>query len=154
MSRVQQLPSDQSAVLSLLLRQRKTYAQVASMLAIEESAVRDRAYQAIGALGASEGTSLLHTQRQEIGDYLLGQRDSLSHSTRTYLEGLANTRAWAVEVRSQLQEISPDLLPQIPGDEHSAPAQPEPYVSTSIATHRPPRSPDAAARCCSLALWS
>lgn len=116
----QQLPSDQTAVLSLLLRQRKTYAQVAGMLAIEERAVRDRAYDAVVALGAQEGTSLLHTQRQEIGDYLLGQRDSLSHSTRSYLESLAGARLWAEEVRSQLQQFSATELPLLPGQQAAA----------------------------------
>jgi hypothetical protein len=125
MSRLQQLPSDQSAVLSLLLRQRKTYSQVAGMLDIMESAVRDRAYQAIATLGAQEGTSLLRTHRQEIGDYLLGQRESLSHSTRTYLRTLPTALSWANEVRSQLQEIAPEPLPQFPANEVAPPVAPE-----------------------------
>jgi Sigma-70, region 4 len=131
MSRLQQLPSDQSAVLSLLLRQRKTYAQVAGMLGIRESAVQNRAYEAILALGADEGTSLLRTHRQEIGDYLLGQRDSLSRSTRTYLRTLPNGQIWANEVRAQLQEISSEELPPIPSDEPVPAAAPE-YAPTRL----------------------
>lgn len=133
MSRLQQLPSDQSAVLSLLLRQRKTYAQVAGMLGIRESAVQTRAYEAIATLGADEGTSLLRTHRQEIGDYLLGQRDSLSHSTRTYLRTLPNGRIWANEVRSQLQEIAPERLPQIPSDDPAPPPVPE-YAAARVTS--------------------
>jgi hypothetical protein len=136
MSRLQLLPSDQSAVLSLLLRQRKTYAQVAGMLGIRESAVQTRAYEAIATLGADEGTSLLRTHRQEIGDYLLGQRDSLSHSTRTYLRTLPNGRIWANEVRAQLQEIAPETLPQIPSDE-SAPPPAVPEYAAARVTPQP-----------------
>jgi hypothetical protein len=140
MSRLQQLPSDQSAVLSLLLRQRKTYAQVAGMLRIRESAVRDRAHEAIAALGAEETTSLLRTHRQEIGDYLLGQCESLSHGTRTYLRTLPGGRTWANEVRAQLQEISPQTLPQIPSDEPAPRAGPE-HAATRVA-----QEPQAASR--------
>ncbi len=44
------LPPDQRAVLSLVLERGKSYAEVAKMLAIPESAVRDRAHAALDAL--------------------------------------------------------------------------------------------------------
>ncbi len=44
------LPPDQRAVLSLLLERGRTYAEVADMLAIPESAVRERAHAALDAL--------------------------------------------------------------------------------------------------------
>lgn len=50
MTELDRLPPDQRAVLSLLLERGKTYAEVAEMLAIPQSAVRDRAHGALDAL--------------------------------------------------------------------------------------------------------
>src|SRR5271167_2428659 len=94
MSRLDDLPPDQRATLSLLLGQRKSYAEVAGLLRIQESAVRDRARSALAALaaGASVGQrapELTAARREEIGDYLLGQQSSAAArlATRAYLDG-------------------------------------------------------------------
>lgn len=50
MSDLDRLPPDQRAVLSLVLERGKSYGEVAEMLAIPESAVRDRAHSALDAL--------------------------------------------------------------------------------------------------------
>jgi hypothetical protein len=50
MSRLDDLPPDQRAVLLLLVQQGKSHAEIADMLAIPESAVRDRAHAALDAL--------------------------------------------------------------------------------------------------------
>jgi hypothetical protein len=55
MSDLDQLPPDQSAVLSLVLDRGKSYAEVATLLAIPESAVRDRAHAALDALARATG---------------------------------------------------------------------------------------------------
>jgi hypothetical protein len=52
MSRFDDLPPDLRATLSLLLDRGKSYAEIADMLAIPESAVRDRAHAALDALSA------------------------------------------------------------------------------------------------------
>ncbi len=57
MSQLDRLPPDQRAVLSLVLERGRSYAQVADMLAIPESAVRDRAHAALDALAAQAGNS-------------------------------------------------------------------------------------------------
>lgn len=60
MTDLDRLPPDQRAVLSLVLDRGKTYGEVAEMLAIPESAVRDRAHAALDALAndpASPGGS-------------------------------------------------------------------------------------------------
>ncbi|HEY7932539.1 MAG TPA: anti-sigma factor [Solirubrobacteraceae bacterium] len=126
MNRSTDLTPDQSAVLSLLLRQHKSYAEVARLLSIEESAVRDRAYAAIATLGSGEGTSLMRAHREEIGDYLLSQRSDLSPRTRSYLLTLANARGWAQALREELQQISPEALPPIPTEAPRPPRPPAP----------------------------
>lgn len=51
MTDLDSLPPDQRAVLSLVLDRNKSYGEVAEMLGIPESAVRDRAHNALDALG-------------------------------------------------------------------------------------------------------
>jgi|HubBroStandDraft_2_1064218.scaffolds.fasta_scaffold84065_3 hypothetical protein len=56
MSRLDDLPPDLRATLSLLLDRGKSYAEIADMLAIPESTVRDRAHAALDALSAGPAT--------------------------------------------------------------------------------------------------
>ena len=50
MSRLDDLPPDQRAVLLLLVQQGKSHAEIADMLGIPQSAVRDRAFAPLEAL--------------------------------------------------------------------------------------------------------
>src|ERR1700740_1337283 len=96
MSRLDDLPADQRATLSLLLRQRKDYAEVAQMLQIDEHAVQDRAHAALAVLAPREARELTPERREEIGDYLLGQRSRADgRSALTLLEDSPAARAWA-----------------------------------------------------------
>ena len=61
MSQLDRLPPDQRAVLSLVLDRGRSYAEVAEMLGLPASAVRDRAHAALDALAAEAG--LPRTQR-------------------------------------------------------------------------------------------
>jgi hypothetical protein len=117
MSRLDDLPQDQGATLSLLLRQRKDYAEVASLLGIERRAVHDRAHAALAVLAPREARQLSAEHREEIGEYLLGQQASLGGRlrTRTYLEGSAPARAWARALAAELAPLTVAPLPEIPG---------------------------------------
>jgi hypothetical protein len=116
MARLDQLPPDQRAVLQLLLKQGKSYGEIASVLKIERSAVKARAHDALAALGP-EDTELNEDRRDEIGDHLLGQQDEGQRAaTRAFLEGSPAGRAWARVVSSELRELSPGGLPEIPGE--------------------------------------
>ena len=97
MSRLDELPPDQRAALSLLLAQRKSYAEVATLLAIEEGAVHDRAHAALALLAPSQARELEAERREEVGDYLLGQQPSVADrlATRAYLGGSEPAREWA-----------------------------------------------------------
>jgi Sigma-70, region 4 len=55
MSRLDDLPPDQRAVLSLLVRQGKSHAEIAEMLGIPQHTVRDRARAALDALAQEPG---------------------------------------------------------------------------------------------------
>jgi hypothetical protein len=117
MSRLDDLPQDQRATLSLLLRQRKDYAEVASLLGIEQRAVHDRAHAALAVLAPREARQLSAERREEIGEYLLGQQASMGGRlrTRTHLEGSAPARAWARALAAELAPLAVVRLPEIPG---------------------------------------
>ncbi len=124
MSRLDELPPDQRAALSLLLRQRKSYAEVAVLLGIAEQAVHDRAHAALAVLAPRQARGLDAQRREEIGDYLLGQQTGVAERlrTRTRLASEEPERAWALAIAEQLgalgaperAEIPPPLDPPAP----------------------------------------
>ena len=116
MSRLDDLPPDQHATLSLLLRQRKSYAEVAALLGIHERAVHDRAHAALAVLAPLKARELTAERREEIGDYLLGQQTSVAErlATRTYLDGSAPAREWASAISAEIAPLSAAPLPEIP----------------------------------------
>ena len=116
MSRLDELPPDQRAALSLLLRQRKSYAEVATLLQIPAGAVHDRAQAALAVLAPGEARRLsAERARAEVGDYLLGQSGIADRlKTRTYLSDSEPARNWALAVVGELSPLTPNSLPEIP----------------------------------------
>jgi hypothetical protein len=146
MSRLDDLPPDQRATLSLLLRRSKSYAEVATMLDIDERAVHDRAHAALAVLAAPQARELSPGQREEVGDYLLGQRTGVAERlvTRTYLESSPPARAWAHALTAELAPLAAGApLPEIPPAPASASAtKPLPPQSAT----RQPEAAGASAR--------
>ncbi len=115
MAGVDDLPADQKAVIQLLLKQGKSYAELAGLLRLDEAGVRDRALDALDALGPDDPGDLPQDRQDEIADYLLGQQTASQRAaTRSYLEGAAAGRAWARVVSSALRPMAGDNLPDIP----------------------------------------
>jgi hypothetical protein len=112
MSRLDELPPDQSAALSLLLRQRKSYAEVAKLLGIGERAVHDRAHAALVMLAPRRARELTPEHRLEVGDYVLGQQAGVAERlrTRAYLASDEPARAWAGELAAQLSPLAGSSL--------------------------------------------
>src|SRR4051794_19854088 len=129
MSGIKELSVDQMAVLGLVLRQERPYAELAGMLDMDEAEMRRRAQEALDALGPDDGAGLPAERRAEIGDYLLGQRgDDERTETRRFLEESAPGRAWARTVADQLTQLKHPLpeIPDGPADEAAEPAAPPP----------------------------
>src|ERR1700733_3767954 len=128
MSRLDELPPDQRAALSLLLRQRKSYAEVATLLGISELAVHDRAHAALAVLAPRRARELSSERRLEVGDYLLGQQPGVAERlrTRTYLSGSEQARAWATELAADLARLGAGQLPEIPPGAPAPPGAPSP----------------------------
>jgi hypothetical protein len=131
MSRLDDLPPDQHATLSLLLSKGKSYAEVAALLGISERAVHDRAQAAVAVLAPGLARELPAERRAEIGNYLLGQQGSVAErlATRTYLESSAPARAWANAISADILPLSTAPLPEVPKD----PAPPAQAAHASAA---------------------
>jgi hypothetical protein len=116
MSRLDELPPDQRAALSLLLRQRKSYGEVAKLLAIQEAAVHDRAHAALALLAPREARELPSERREEVGDYLLGQQAGVAErlATRAYLNASSPARRWANAVAAELAPLNTGAALDIP----------------------------------------
>jgi hypothetical protein len=154
MSRLDDLPPDQNAALSLLLRRRKSYAEVAALLGIQEQAVHDRAHAALAVLAPRQARGLPPERRQEIGDYLLGQQSSMSERirTRSFLDGSEAGREWASALAAELAPLAgasmPDIPEHVPGPGDAGDALPPagpggaPVAGRSSQAHgpRPPSS--------------
>jgi len=114
MASLDTLAPDQRAVLSLVLKQDRTYEEIAKVLALEPEAVRTRAHAALSALGPA-GTPVSPQRQQEISDFLLSQQPASARAaTRSHLEQSASARAWARVVASELRPLAGEALPEIP----------------------------------------
>ena len=132
---MEELPPDQRAALSLLLRQRKSYAEVATLLQIPAGAVHDRAQAALAVLAPGEARALTRGARERGrrlparpgGHRRAAEDPHLPQRLRTGPQlGLA--------VASELPPLTPD---QLPGD----PAAP----ANNVHLQETPRAATAAA---------
>jgi hypothetical protein len=113
MASIDSLPPDQRAVLQMVLGRGRGYDEIAQMLRIERTDVRQRALRALDALGP--GTRVPSERRAVITDYLLGQlSEEASEGAREQLARSPSERAWARVVASELQPLAEGALPEIP----------------------------------------
>ena len=145
MSKVDELPADQRAALSLLLRRRKSYADVAGMLSISERAVHDRAHAALAILAPKEAKGLDAARRAEIADYVLGQQAVGTRlRTRTLLGVDASAAAWAAALARELAPIGGEL-PEVPVPAGATVTGEQERVPLSqVAASAPPPAPGPA----------
>jgi predicted DNA-binding protein YlxM (UPF0122 family) len=116
MATLDELNDRQRAILQLLLKQDKSYDEIATLLKTSSSSIQSRAQEAVAAL-APAGEEVDADRRRELADYLLGQQSaSRRAATREYLDESAAGRHWAREVASALRPIAGDSLPEIPAE--------------------------------------
>lgn len=144
------LPGDQRAVLQLVLGRGRSYDEIARMLSINPSSVRERALAALRALGPQ--TTVSDERQAMISDYLLGQlSDQDAGRVRNLLADSPSDRAWARVLSSELAPLATGPMPEIPvqseppepvtpaeaqaglGAEPEAPQQPAPAPAASPA---------------------
>jgi hypothetical protein len=116
MASLDSLTDLQRATLQLLLKQGKSYDEIAALLKTGSSAVQSRAHDAVAALGPHT-PDIGDDRRREVTDYLLGQQTaSRRAATREYLEDSTGGRTWARAVASALRPLAGDDLPEIPAE--------------------------------------
>lgn len=142
--RLDRLPADLRAVLSLLLGRGRGYAEIAATLHIEERAVRDRAHAALAMLAPREGRPLTSAQRELVGQHMLGQEDTAGErAALAELRTSAPARGWARALAAELGALAAGPLPEIPPDTPStaeAPPTPAAPPAAAPATEAPPAS--------------
>jgi hypothetical protein len=129
MSRLDDLPPDQHAALGLLLRQHKSYAEVAELLGIRQLAIHDRVHAALAVLAPQQARMLTAPRREEVGNFLLGQEpdEQRREATRAFLASSDDGRAWAEAIARELLPLSDRPLGEIPvpGEPFASQAEPE-----------------------------
>jgi hypothetical protein len=117
MAPIESLNDGQRAILQLLLRQGKSYDDLAGLLRTDANGVRSRAHEAVQALG-SDSPDVGLDRRREIADYLLGQQSPAQRAaTREYLKDSTKGRAWARTVAAALSSVAgAEAMPSIPAE--------------------------------------
>jgi hypothetical protein len=149
MSAIETLPPDQRAVLQLILKQGRGYADLSGLLRIDEAAVRARAHAGLEVLAGGSGAALSDERRAQIGDWLLGQQDPAAREET--LQHLADSRAarrFARTLHEQLAPFAAGTLPELPAAARNGAAAAPPALpdapSTDDSDAAPPVRPAAA----------
>jgi hypothetical protein len=146
MSPLQTLAPDQRAVLELLLRQGRSYAQLSDLLGLPEDAVRTRAHAALSALAPDRPAPI--GEDGAVADWILGQQagDEASR-TRDAIARMPAWRAWAVDVTDRLNEVDGATVPEVPAaDDGEAAAKPGPARPAKGRAKNAAKSPSARPR--------
>lgn len=107
------LTPDQQATLQLLLLRGQRYADLATLLGVEEAQVRVRAREALVEIGGADPD-----RNVGLTDYLLGQADPIGRADASrHLRDHAQDRALVATLSERLRELFPGAeLPRLPGE--------------------------------------
>ena len=123
MATLDQLPADKRAIIELVLQRGQSYEQIADLLGMPESRVREHAREALVALAPRTAERVDADWRGQLADYVLGQQSGpQSTATRGHLKRSEPARAWALSMVDSLGELFQDgAEPEIPGAEAATP---------------------------------
>jgi hypothetical protein len=110
------LSPDQKATLQLLLERRQSYADLSSLLGVDESEVRERARSAVRELAGGDPD-----RNVDLTDYLLGQADPIGRADAVrHLREDPDDYRLASDLLEELRELVPAAeLPRLPGEPRS-----------------------------------
>ncbi len=110
---LESLAPDQRAVVELILKQDRSYSDLAGLLGISDDAVRRRARAGVAMLGPPSDLSA--DQRGRVTDYLLGQEaEDERAGTAALLSNSPTARDWAHDVAGRLRPVAGRDLPELP----------------------------------------
>ena len=116
MATFDQLAADQRAIVDLVLRKGRSYAQIGAMLDMSEDRVRELARDSLGELAPATARRVDPDWRGQLVDYILGQQTGPeSAATRGHLKRSEPARMWAFSLLDSLDELYGDgERPDIP----------------------------------------
>jgi sigma-70-like protein/anti-sigma-K factor RskA len=134
MATFDKLSDQQRAIIELVLRQGKSYAELAEMLDMPEGRVRELARDALVDLAPISARRVEEDWRGQLADYLLNQQSGPeATATRGHLRRSEGARAWAASVLDSLDHLYGDEPPQIPEPERGGARRREPAAAAATA---------------------
>lgn len=113
MTEIDALPTDQRALVELILRRGRSYRELANLLSVDLTAIRQRATAATAALGPQDIET--PAQHEALTDYLLGQLpEALNIQARGLLETSKPANEWARIVAGKLEQFAPGRVGTVP----------------------------------------
>jgi hypothetical protein len=131
------LQPDQRAVLQMVLQRGHSYDEIANLLGIDRSAVRQRALDALDAL--TPMAVIPGPERALVTDYLLGQLPAMvAEQVLGYLAASEPDREWGLALSQVLEPLAPGDMPEIPpGDPPRADRPSAGGVASEVETVEP-----------------
>jgi hypothetical protein len=119
MATFDQLSPEQRAIVELVLRQRKTYNELADMLNLPEGRVRELARDALVDLAPVSVRGVEEDWRGQLADYVLGQQSGPeATATKGHLRRSEAARSWACSLLDSLEQFYANgSVPAIPEGE-------------------------------------
>ncbi|MEA2366451.1 MAG: hypothetical protein QOI32_1963 [Thermoleophilaceae bacterium] len=118
MATFDQLSPEQRAIVELVLRQGKTYSELADMLNLPESRVRELARDALVELAPVSVRGVEEDWRGQLADYVLGQQSGPeATATKGHLRRSEAARSWARSLLDSLEQFYDGSVPAIPEGE-------------------------------------
>ena len=125
MATFDQLSPEQRAIVELVLRQGKTYAELAEMLKLPEPRVRELARDALVELAPVSVRGVEEDWRGQLADYVLGQQAGPeATATKGHLRRSEAARSWARSLLDSLEQFYENgSVPSIPDGERGRAAR-------------------------------
>jgi len=122
MATFDQLSAEQRAIVELVLQRGKSYDELADMLGMPETRVRELARDALVDLAPVSARRVEEDWRGQLADYVLGQQAGPeATATRGHLRRSEAARTWARSLLDSLEQLYPNGdLPAIPESERGA----------------------------------
>src|SRR5215203_2743496 len=122
MATFDQLSDEQRAIVELVLRRGKSYAELAGMLDMPEGRVRELARAALVELAPVSVAGVEEDWRGGLADYVLGQQAGPEvTATRGHLRRSEGARSWTRSLLDSLEQLYPNGdMPAIPEGERGS----------------------------------
>jgi hypothetical protein len=111
-----QLPAEQRAIIELVVQRGRSYEDLAGMLDLTSTRVRELARDALMELAPRSAARVDQDRRGQIADYVLGQQSGAEETaTQAHLRRSEAGRAWTLSLIDSLDDLFPNgSAPEVP----------------------------------------